>query len=435
MLARWTAHHASWQGRKVALRFEGTELTYAQLEDRVRRLAVVLAHKLQIRPGDRVAHLGLNHADLLVLLFACARAGAILVPLNWRLTATEHAGLLADCTPSALFLDPAYVDHAKDFAVAHRVVLDGMADLLDVDATLPLPDVAADAPVQISYTSGTTGRAKGAILTQASLTWNAVISTTAHDITSADHALTFLPMFHVGGLHIHSTPVLHAGGTVTIQRRFEPGAALAAIDDLKPTMLLAVPAVSQAMIGHPDFATTDLASVRLLATGSSTVPAAVIRPWLARGVPVTQVYGMTESGPVSICLPLAEVSRVGSCGKPALHVAARIVDDGGNDLPAGQPGEIWVKGPSVCAGYWNNPAATAESLTDGWLHTGDIGHVDADGFFFVDDRKKDVVISGGENIYPAELEDVLHDCPAIAEAAVVGKPDPRWARCRWRSSC
>ena len=426
MLGAWTAHHARWQPEKVALRFEGIEYTYAQLDERVQRLSLALVRSLDIQPGDRVAHLGLNHADLFVLLFACARAGAILVPLNWRLTAAEHVFMIDDCTPKALFLDPEYVEHAAAFPVRHRVVLDGMADLLDVDPAHALPPVAPDAPVQISYTSGTTGRPKGAMLSQAGLTWNAVMSTAAHDITSDDHALTFLPMFHVGGLHIHSTPVLHAGGTVTVQRRFDPGEALAAIAKLKPTMVLSVPATSQAKIAHPDFATTDVSGIRVFATGSSTVPAAVIRPWLDRGVTVTQVYGMTESGPVAICLPIHAADRVGSCGKPVLHAQARIVDDDGNDLPVGEPGEIWVKSPSICVGYWNNPAATAETITDGWLHTGDIAHVDEDGFFFVDDRKKDMVISGGENIYPAELEDILHDCPAIAEAAVVGKPDPRW---------
>ncbi|MEQ9640103.1 MAG: long-chain fatty acid--CoA ligase [Alphaproteobacteria bacterium] len=426
MLAQWTAHHARWRPDKVALRYEGAETTYAQLEDRVQRLAVALVHSLDIQPGDRVAHLGLNHADLFTLLFACARAGAILVPLNWRLTAAEHAFMIDDCAPKVLFLDPEYAEHAKDFPVAHRVAMADIDALIEVDPARELPAVAPDAPVQISYTSGTTGRPKGAVLSQAGLTWNAILSTAAHDITSADHALTFLPMFHVGGLHIHSTPVLHAGGTVTVQHRFDPGAALAAIAELRPTMVLSVPATSQAKIAHPDFATTDVGGIRVFATGSSTVPAAVMRPWLQRGVAVTQVYGLTESGPVAICLPVHDAARVGSCGKPVLHAQVRIVDDGGRDRPAGESGEIWVKSPSICVGYWNNPAATAEAITDGWLHTGDIAHVDADGFFFVDDRKKDMVISGGENIYPAELEDILHDCPAIQEAAVVGKPDPRW---------
>ncbi len=193
------------------------------------------------------------------------------------------------------------------------------------------------------------------------------------------------------------------------------------------SLCLAVPAVAQALSRHARFAAADLSSLRAMCTGSSTVPEAVIRPWMDRGIPVTQVYGMTESGPTAIALSIADAERkIGSCGKPAAHCEARVVDAEGRDVVQGHPGEIWLRGPNVMTGYWRNPEATADAFTDGWLQTGDIGHQDADGFYYVDDRKKDVVISGGENIYPAELEAILADCPHIAEAAVVGRPDPTW---------
>jgi fatty-acyl-CoA synthase len=231
----------------------------------------------------------------------------------------------------------------------------------------------------------------------------------------------------VGGLNIQTTPAIAAGAAVTITRRFDPGEVLRLVHSRRPTLLLAVPAVAQALASDPAFATTDLSCLRCLTTGSSTVPEAVIRPWLDRGVPVTQVYGMTESGPTAIALSIADAARkVGSCGKPALHTEARLVGADGEDVARGARGEIWLRGPNLTAGYWRNPEATRQAFAGGWFKTGDIGHQDEEGFFYVDDRKKDVVISGGENIYPAELENVLADCPAIAEAAVIGRPDPRW---------
>jgi fatty-acyl-CoA synthase len=218
-----------------------------------------------------------------------------------------------------------------------------------------------------------------------------------------------------------------AGATVTIARRFDPDETLDLIAARRPTLFLAVPAVAQALARHPRFAATDLSSLRAMCTGSSPVPEAVIRPWMERRVPVTQVYGMTESGPTAIALSIADAARkIGSCGKAAAHTDARIVDGAGRDVARGERGEIWLRGPNLLSGYWRNPDATAEAFTDGWFHTGDIAHQDADGFYYVDDRKKDVVISGGENVYPAELEQVLADCADIAEAAVIGRPDERW---------
>ena len=289
------------------------------------------------------------------------------------------------------------------------------------------PGAGPDDPLLIVYTSGTTGRPKGAVLTQNAITFNAVNSTAMHDMTSSDVVLTNLPMFHVGGLNIQTTPALHAGATVVMQRRFDPDETVKAVREERPTLMILVPALMTAILNHPGWDDLDLSSLRTINTGSTTVPLSLVDAYHARGVPIIQVYGATETAPIVIHqrIPDALTTR-GSTGRAALHCDARIEDADGNILGPDQRGEIVVRGPNIMKEYWNDPAATAEVLRDGWFHTGDIGHIDADGLFYVDDRVKDVIISGSENIYPAELEMVLDRCGDIAEAAVVGRPDDKW---------
>jgi fatty-acyl-CoA synthase len=248
-----------------------------------------------------------------------------------------------------------------------------------------------------------------------------------HDLTSADHVLTVLPMFHVGGLNIQTTPALQIGATVTLHARFAPDATLDAITQEKPTLVVLVPATIQALIEHPRWTETDLSSLRAITTGSTQVPQALVDAIERRGVPVLQVYGSTETSPIAVYTRLGgDRMRAGSTGLPGLLCEARMVDDGGNEVPHGTPGEVVVRGPNVFFEYWGNEAATRETLRDGWYHSGDIGTRDADGYFFIHDRKKNMIISGGENIYPAEIERVLLTHPAVAEAAVIGRPDPKW---------
>jgi fatty-acyl-CoA synthase len=435
-LSHWISHWADWQGAKVALHFQGQDISYGAMDARVGNLAAMLSGQLGVGKGDRVAHLGYNSPELLELLFACARLGAMLVPLNWRLAAPEHAWILRNCEPRAVLAEPDFLGHldsicaeVPDPAFVAYGAHDGWRtydDLLLASGTDAGGGVMDD-PVTIVYTSGTTGRPKGTVLTQEALFYNAVNAIAAQDITNQDHALTVLPMFHVGGMNIHTTPAIHAGATVTIQPRFDPAATLAAIGERKPTIFLAVPAMCQALISHPDWEVTDLSSLRMVGLGSSAVPEMIIRAFLDRGLAAPQVYGLTESAPVAICLPLADAaSKLGSCGKPALHTQARIVDNDGQEVARGEAGEILLRGKNLFREYWRNQAGTAEAFSGEWFHTGDIGHQDADGYYYVDERKKDVVISGGENIYPAELENILADCPDLAEAAVIGRPDDRW---------
>ena len=431
--------NAAFAPDKAALVFEDEVLTYATFYSRIVRTARVLRHEFGVGKGDRVAILSLNRPDYLVLLYACARLGAMLVPMNWRLAAAEQLFILSDAGAKVLVLEQAFAGILP--ALAERQPSTG---IIGLDFTPPSAesfdqllaqarngdrDESADlsCPLLIVYTSGTTGRPKGAVLRQEALLWNAVMSQHMHGLTSDDHVLTVLPFFHVGGLNIQTTPALQCGATVTIHARFTPDSALATIAQERPTLTVLVPAIIQAVTDHPAWATTDLSSLKAVSTGSTIVPPHLIERFVARGVPVLQVYGSTETCPVAIYTRLGgDLSRIGSTGLPGLCCEAAVIDDDGNEVPPNTPGEIVVRGPNVFSEYWGNAEATRETLRDGWYHSGDIGTRDADGYFRVHDRKKNLVISGGENIYPAEVERVLLEHPDVRECGVIGRPDPKW---------
>jgi fatty-acyl-CoA synthase len=425
--------NAAFAPDRPALRFDDTALTYAAFASRIAGVARGLHAACGVRRGDRVALLAANHPDYLVLLFACARLGALLVPLNWRLAVPELAYMLADARPSVLVVAAEFADTAAalraDFP--HIAILDlqaGIAALADcTDGEAVSPHVGWDAKLLIVYTSGTTGRPKGAVLTHAALAANAAMSQHMHAMTSADHVLTVLPFFHVGGLNIQTTPALLCGACVTLHARFAADATLDALARDRPTLTVLVPATIQALIAHPRFAAADLSSLRAVATGSQIVPQPLVDALVARGVPVLQVYGATETSPIAIYTRLGgDTSRPGSTGLPGLLCEARVIDDAGAEPPPGTAGEIAVRGPNVLVEYWGNQEATAAALHDGWYRTGDIATRDADGYFTVHDRKKNLIVSGGENIYPAEIERVLCGHASVADAAVIGRPDPRW---------
>jgi len=428
--------NAAFAPSKPALRFESETLSYAAFHARIVHSAHALQAEFAVTKGDRVAILSLNRPDYLVLLYACARLGAILVPLNWRLAVAEQLFILSDCGAKVLMLEQAFAEILP--ALEKTTAIAGFdftpSGGKSFDATIAQArgdghDTGADlsCPLLIVYTSGTTGRPKGAVLRQEALLWNGMMSQHMHDLTSEDHVLTVLPFFHVGGLNIQTTPALHAGATVTIHPRFTPDAALASFERDRPTLTVLVPAIIQAVTDHPRWATTDLSSLKAVSTGSTIVPPHLIERFVARGVPVLQVYGSTETCPVAVYTRLGgDLSRTGSTGLPGLHCEAAIIDDAGHELPPGTAGEIAIRGPNVFTEYWGNEAATRETLQNGWYRSGDIGTRDADGYFFVHDRKKNLIISGGENIYPAEVERVLLEHPEVSECAVIGRSDPRW---------
>jgi fatty-acyl-CoA synthase len=433
------ARHAAFSPDKTALIFESEVLSYRTLDRRIEQTARALKAELGVVKGDRVAILSLNRPDYLVLLYACARLGAMLVPLNWRLAVAEQMFILSDAGAKVLVLEqafagilPALAKQLPDTRVVGFDFLPSPGTLFDallrqVKGDNRNPQVDLFCPHLIVYTSGTTGRPKGAVLRQQALLWNGVMSQHMHGLTSEDHILTVLPFFHVGGLNIQTTPALHSGATVTIHSRFTPDATLAAFARDRPTLTVLVPATIQAVTDHPDWATTDLSSLRAVSTGSQIVPPHLIERLVARGVPVLQVYGSTETCPVAVYTRLGgDLSRSGSTGLPGLCCEAAVIDEAGAELPPDTPGEIVVRGPNVFSEYWGNAEATREALHEGWFCTGDIGRRDADGYFFVHDRKNNMIISGGENIYPAEVERVLLEHPDVAECGVIGKPDPRW---------
>jgi fatty-acyl-CoA synthase len=431
--------NAAFAPDKSALHFSGDSLSYAAFSSRIAMAARALKSGLGIGRGDRVGLLATNHPDYLVLLYACARLGAMLVPLNWRLAIPEQLFILCDASVKALAVEKSFGAVVPPLAAqlpdARVIGLDyapergsSFADLLKAasgDGRNPHIDFSC--PLLVVYTSGTTGRPKGAVLRQEALVWNAVMSQHMHDMTADDHVLTVLPMFHVGGLNIQTTPALQLGATVTIHARFAPEPTLASIASDRPSLIVLVPATIQALIEHPRWGETDVSSLRAVSTGSTQVPQKLVDAIVARGVPVLQVYGSTETCPIAVYTRLAaDWRRSGSTGLPGLVCEARVLDDRGCEVAPSTPGEVVVRGPNVFFEYWGNDAATRDALRDGWYHTGDIATRDADGYFFIHDRKKNMIISGGENIYPAEVERVLLEHPAIAEAAVIGRADPKW---------
>src|SRR6201988_4464632 len=427
--------NAAFAPEKDAIRFGGNTLTYSDFAQRITAAARALKAQLGVTPGDRVAILSLNHPVYLVLLYACARLGAMLVPLNWRLAAPEQVFILQDASVKVLVVEKGF--HAViaplkqalpdvrvvglDFAPSfEELLVSGSGDGAN-------PHVDLSAPLLIVYTSGPTGRPKGAVLRQEALFWNGAMSQHMHGLTSDDHVLTVLPFFHVGGLNIQTTPALHHGAAVTIHSRFAPDTTLATFERDRPTLTVLVPATIQAVTDHPAWTTTDPSSLKAISTGSTIVPPHLIDRFVARGVPVLQVYGSTETCPVAVYTRLGgDLSRVGSTRLPGLCCEAAVIDDAGAELPPDTPGEIAVRGPNVFSEYWGHAEATREVLHDGWYRTGDIGRRDADGYFWVHDRKKNLIISGGENIYPAEVERVLLEHPDVAECGVIGRPDARW---------
>lgn len=446
-IARWIERHAEFQPNKPALIGPDRTLTYRQFADRISAAARVMATELGVGPGDRIAHYGLNSAELIVMLFAAAKCGAIFVPLNWRLTASELGQVLEDCEVKALVADKHYLETAQTIEIEpdvprlslgpNGIGWPDFSDLVDkelasgrtnLEAGLP-GSVDEDAPLLIVYTSGTTGRPKGAVLTQKALHYNALNSVHAHHMTSHDHVLSTLPMFHVGGLNIQTTPALYCGATVTIHDRFDPDRVLKAIRDDRPTLTLLVPAMVQALLSHPDWAATDVSSVRAVPVGSTDVPLDLIEGLHARGIPVIQIYGATETGPVTIYQrPEQAYDLAGSIGMPGLHVEVRLVDESGAECADDVEGELHIRAANVMTEYWRKPEETAEVLVDGWYRSGDVAVRRPDGSYWFADRIKNVIISGGENIYPAEIERVFRTIDGIAEVSVVGRPSERWGQ-------
>ena len=438
-LSEWIDRHARLTPERTAIRFPGRALSYGELAELVQRLAAAIATR-GLKRGACLAYLGLNSPEMLALLFACARLGILFMPLNWRLAGPEQRQMLEHCPPSLLFVEPQFIAQIDAFksalpeftAIAFGPAQPGWIgyDEFLARATGPAaqgagPDAAT--PLLICYTSGSTGKPKGVVLSQDALAWNAANCTDLHELTPDDIILTTLPLFHVGGLNNLTTPALKTGCTVILHPKFDADACFDALERERVTLTVLVPAQLDMMMASPRWLSTDFSSLRMITTGSTIVPARIIRAVHARGVPLVQIYGSTETCPIAVYLKARDAERkAGSTGKAATHCELRLVDASGQDVEQGTSGEILVRGPNVMSGYWNAPQETAAVLIDGWFHSGDMGHQDTEGYLYVDGRKKEMIISGGENVYPAEIENLLGECQDIAEASVVGRPDERW---------
>lgn len=438
-LGRWTADRAGATPERVAIDDRGVTLRYRDLEDRAASLAGALA-AAGYAPGDRIATLGGNSSDQVVLFFACAKAGLVLAPLSWRLAPAELADQLATADPALLLVEPEFAALA---GAALAAMLAPPATAAPgpggVEASVPGParhsgalahprPVPDDAPLLMLFTSGTEGPAKAAVLTHANCFWTNLSLSRTLDMGSRDVVLAVMPQYHVGGWNIQPLLAWWTGATVVLERTFDAGRVLQLLEDRAVTTMMGVPSHYQMLAEHPRFADADLSALRLAVVGGAPMPPALLRDWHRRGVRLVQGYGLTEAGPNVLCLPAEDATRmVGFAGRPYPHVEVRVADPAtGRILRGAGTGELLVAGPGVFAGYFRDPKATCAALAGGWLRTGDVVERDADGYLRVVGRLRDIFISGGENVAPAEIESVLQGHPGVAEAAVVGVPDGRW---------
>ncbi len=448
----WVAARARLAPNDVAFVEGGEEISYGAFAERTDRLGRALID-LGLRRGDRVGILLLNSVAFMETVFAAAKVGAIAVPINFRLQGPEIAYILDDAGCDVFVYHQPLADLARAAVdgssgrVRHRLVVDtppewpadmpraltdgelAYEDVIVAGDPTPLDmDVDPREVHGIMYTSGTTGRPKGAMLTHANAIANARNALLLpRGVRARDVTVTAAPMFHIGGLGVHSLPLFWVGGKNVIVPTFDPPAFLAAMAEYRVTIQFLVPAMWAALMRVPDFDQYDLSSLDMCISGGAPTPLPVIEFFNDRGITFQEGFGMTETAPsVSVLSPEHIRAKLGSIGRPIQYVETRLVDEDDRDVPVGEVGELLIRGENVFAGYWMLPEATAEAFRGGWFHSGDLGKVDEEGFITLVDRKKDMIISGGENVYPVEVEQVLVRHPAVREVAVFGVPDERW---------
>jgi fatty-acyl-CoA synthase len=420
---------------------DGRQYSNAEFDARVNRLANSLP-SVGITRGDRVAALFPNNPEFLELLFAAGKTGVIMVPLNFRLTPPEIAYILNDSGATVLLYTSDFAFQAGEIkkletGIEHFIAVGGGNEgdmeyeewLSGAPETEPVvePEVTLDDPHFIMYTSGTTGRPKGAVLTHGNTQWNGVNAILAYTLSESDTNLVAAPLFHIGGLSAAATPTIYSGGKVVLARYFVPDQVIDAIAKHGVTTMFGIPVMFLLISMSEKFETGDFSSIRVMIAGGAPCPVPLIEKYNEKGVLFSQGYGLTETAPAVSALPEDDTMRKrGSAGKPLFHVEIRIFDENDKEAPTGELGEIVIKGPNVFKEYWHMPEETASTLRGGWFHTGDMGRFDDEGYLWIVDRKKDMIISGGENIYPAEVEDVIHAHPKVADVGVVGMHDKKW---------
>jgi fatty-acyl-CoA synthase len=421
----------------------GARYTYEALNARINRLANFLRDKLGVIEGDRVSILAKNSVVYLDLLYGLPKIGAIFAPFNWRLTAAEIIYMVKDLEPKVLICESGFASLLEEISaevnIEHIVSLRGLdykgARVYEEEVEVASsdepwqPEMDAETPYAILYTSGTTGHPKGAVIPHRQVLFNCVNTAASWGLREDDVSPVYLPLFHAGGLFAFLTPILYLGGKIILARDFDPEESLRWILDEGCTVILGVPTLFQMWMESPYFESADFSKVRFFISGGAACPSQLMIDWReSKGTVFRQGFGMTEVGVNCFSMTDEEsVLKTGSVGKPIFHSKMRILDpETGEEVPGGESGELLISGPHVCSGYWRNPQATKEAIVDGWFHTGDMAHIDAEGYYFIDGRYKDMIKSGGENIYAAEVEEIYRSHPAVKDAALIGMPDTIW---------
>jgi fatty-acyl-CoA synthase len=418
----------------------GCDITYAEWNASANRTANLL-DSLGVTQGDRVAVYAMNCIEYLDVWMACGKLGAVLQNLNWRLAVPELERLIEDAAPKVLVYSESFALQVGQLrphlhTVEHILAFDTPQAESDLpfslrddqpDSLMATPDLHPDSPWVICYTGGTTGLPKGAILTHGNMTWNAVNTVMSWGLTADDVAILNSPLFHTGALNVFTLPLVHVGGKSIVCGGFDVDQVFDLVHDASVTVFFGVPTMFVVMQQHERWPEADFNHLKIVISGGAPCPMPVFEKFWAKGVDFKTGYGLTEAGPNTFWLPPADVRRKpGAVGKPLLHIDVKVVDGGGKECPPNIPGELIIRGPHVTPGYWNNPEATAQAIRGGWLYTGDLAVRDDEGYYTIVGRVKDMIISGGENIYPAEIESVMHAHPAVAEAALIGVPDEKW---------
>ncbi|RTZ92733.1 MAG: long-chain fatty acid--CoA ligase [Deltaproteobacteria bacterium] len=440
-ISDWIKKWAIILPKKIALIYDGRPISYRNFNERINRLSNTLLN-LGVKKGDRVAALLANCVEFYEIFFACAKIEAIFVPLNFRLAGPEITYILNDCSAETLFFGDPFgeriasireetaVKTGRYIAVSNRDfpwAMDYEALITKASPREPhLPGREAESPHMIMYTSGTTGFPKGAVFTHRKTFFNILNANIYYHVTPSDKIVVSRPLFHSGGLLVDSLPFLYNGGTVILKRRFEPEELVQTIQHYGATVMETSATMYRFILERLDIQARDLPSVKLFYTGGEVVPLPLLRAYGERGIIITQLFGQTETSTITWLPAEYGLKKMGSVGLPVFHGEVKIVDKDGNEVPPNQVGEVIVSGPILMSGYWGHPDLTAQTIRDGWLYTGDVGRKDEEGFFYILDRRKNMFISGGENVYPAEVEKVLYENDGVKEVAIIGVPDEKW---------